>query len=345
MSSSKTVRLCLVSWLRSQKSTKPKLCKSLACASSTKSKPLGNLWKIFDFGKFFGSQSLASTSDILQKKAIWFDNNCWERKKTWIYRSSSCVAIGQSASLVAPLTCWWRPKPDSTIKKGNKCRELTCQDVFSQWASQTSTNATRAPQPLVNNGRLAAATLRIDPSTRLQRFHATWPATYVEPTNIRAFLTMTLKNKGKHKHDFKLMNSKLVLPSITCDLFVGKQSPPATCTYSLLILNQKTHTIAGNNHFHQTKMLMEGAIPACPRSSSLIASKQHGFCKETKRFPVQVPLQWSRTQGCGDIHTCLRISQWYFKRPMRIPITKWIQKTLKQSETTFVAASACACAR
>ena len=77
-------------------------------------------------------------------------------------------------------------------------------------------------------------------------------------------------------------------------------------------------------------MLMEGEIPACPHSSSLTASRQHGFCKETKRFPVQMPLQWSGAQGGSDIHTCLRIPQWYFKRPMRIPITKSIQKTLNQ---------------
>lgn len=197
MSSSKTVRLCLVSWLRSQKSTKPKLCKSLACASSTKSKPLGNLWKIFDFGKFFESQSLVSTLGILKKGPFDVTTTAENVKKNWICRSSSCVAIGQSASLVAPLTCWWPPKPDSTItKETNVVRWHVRMSSINEhpkhpwivtiWRLK-STNATWAPQPLVNDGRLAAATLRIDPSTRLQRFHATWRATYVEPTNIRAF--------------------------------------------------------------------------------------------------------------------------------------------------------------
>lgn len=201
MSSSKTVRLCLVSWLRSQKSTKPKLCKSLACASSTKSKPLANDWKIFD-----SLISLVDFSDLkvwyqrwasYKKRPIWCDNNYWECEKKWICRSSSCVAIGQSASLVAPLTCWWPPKPDSTItKETNVVRWHVRMSSINEhpkhpwivtiWQLK-STNATWAPQPLVNDGRLAAATLRIDPSTRLQRFHATWPATYVEPTNIRAF--------------------------------------------------------------------------------------------------------------------------------------------------------------
>lgn len=263
MSSSKTVRLCLVSWLRSQKSTKPKLCKSLACASSTKSKPLGNHWKIFD-----SLISLVDFSDLkvwhqrrtsYKKKAIWFDNNCWERKKNWMYRSSSCVAIGQSASLVARLTCWWPPKPDSTIKKGNKCRELTCQDVFSQWASQTSMNNhtfddwnQRMQRGLPN---LWWTTEDLLPQL-WELTHQLGFRVFTQPGQPHAlnqqisehFPTMTLKNKGKHKHDFKLMHSKFVcIPSITCGFFDGKQSPPATCICQivLLILNWKVHTVAG----------------------------------------------------------------------------------------------------
>lgn len=142
--------------------------------------------------------------------------------------------------------------------KGNKCRALTCQDVFNQWASQTSMNSDNLTTK-INECNVGSPTSGERRKTCC-RNSENWPinsasafsrnlASHIRWTNKypSIFLPWPWKTKGNISMTSKPMNSKLVLPSITCEFFAGKQSPPATwiCQIVLLILNWKVYTIAG----------------------------------------------------------------------------------------------------